>query len=179
MSQKEWTELLMGGQMQAVQILETNSYTKEYGLTLSNEEAGLLAAERGNVLREQKRVEFGPGILTRIIYEFCDSAYIEQENYVETLVRLQEIFYLFKNEMSDEITDDELLHFMKEQFETICFGDLDYLAGTCLEIFSKAVRAGYRGYRGTDGRNEYGQFDEVKRWDRELYQQALTELCWR
>ena len=26
-----------------------------------------------------------------------------------------------------EITDDELLHLMKEQFENICFGDLDYL----------------------------------------------------
>ena len=52
-------------------------------------------------------------------------------NYVETLVRLQEIFYLYKNEVQDNLTDDELLHLMKEQFEFLCFGDLDYLEGTC------------------------------------------------
>jgi hypothetical protein len=34
-----------------------------------------------------------------------------QENYCESLARLEEIFYLFKNEMLDEITDDELLEF--------------------------------------------------------------------
>ena len=30
---------------------------------------------------------------------------------------LLDFFYLYKNEMQDEISDDELLHFMKEQFE--------------------------------------------------------------
>ena len=42
---------------------------------------------------------------------------------------------MYKNEMQDEISDEELLHFMKEQFETVCFGDLDYLTGTCLPFF--------------------------------------------
>ena len=42
--------------------------------------------------------------------------------------------------MEDEITDDELLHLMKEQFELICFGDLEYLESTCLANFSQAVR---------------------------------------
>ena len=74
------------------------------------------------------------------------------------------LFYLYKNEMQDEISDDELLHFMKEQFEQTCFGDLDYLEGTCLNIFSQAIRAGYRGYMSTEGHGEYEAFDEVKRW---------------
>ena len=81
--------------------------------------------------------------------------------------------------MQDEISDDELLHFMKEQFEEKCFGDLDYLEGTCLLIFSKAVRAGYRGYKASEGRGEYEQFDEVSRWDYELYLETLKELLWR
>lgn len=123
-------------------------------------------------------MEFGEGILPRIIYEFCDSDYISQSDYAKTLARLQEIFFHYKNEMMDEISDDELLHFMKEQFETICEGDLDYLEGTCLSIFSQAVRAGYRGYEKTDGKGIYGQFDEVPRWDRELYQEMLKELFW-
>ena len=98
-------------------------------------------------LRAERRVEFGPGILPRVIEEFCDSDFIDQNNYVDTLIRLQQIFYLYKNEMYDEISDEELLHFMKEQFEEVCFGDLGYLEGTCLRIFAEAVRAGYRGYQ--------------------------------
>lgn len=90
--------------------------------------------------------------MAKIIYAFCDSAYVTQENYCDTLLRLQEIFYLYKNEMLDEITDDELLAFMAEQFEDVCFGDLDYLEGTCLDIFAQAIRAGYSGYRASEGR---------------------------
>ena len=170
--EKDWMQLLQR-QNQLAKVLETNQRAERYGLTLSEEEAGLILEERGRALKEQKRVEFGEGILPKIIDEFCDSAYLDQEHYVETL------FYLYKNEMMDEITDDELLHFMKEQYEEICFGDLDYLESTCLSNFAQAIRAGYSGFRASDGRNEYGQFDEVTRWDHELYMEALRELCWR
>ena len=78
--------------------------------------------------------------------------------------------------MEDEITDDELLHLMKEQFELICFGDLDYLEGTCLANFAQAIRAGYDGYKNSDGYGEYSKFDEVERWDYELYLETLKEL---
>ncbi|GLG90721.1 hypothetical protein DXB59_11350 [Ruminococcus sp. OM05-10BH] len=176
--EKDWMQLLQR-QNQLAKVLETNQRAERYGLTLSEEEAGLILEERGRALKEQKRVEFGEGILPKIIDEFCDSAYLDQEHYVETLIRLQDIFYLYKNEMMDEITDDELLHFMKEQYEEICFGDLDYLESTCLSNFAQAIRAGYSGFRASDGRNEYGQFDEVTRWDHELYMEALRELCWR
>ena len=74
------------------------------------------------------------------------------------------------------ITDEELLHFMREQFEEVCFGDLGYLEGTCLRIFAEAIRAGYRGYQASEGYGEYAKFDEVKRWDRELYLEALADL---
>ncbi len=86
---------------------------------------------------------------------------------------------MYKNEMQDEITDEELLNFMKEQFETVCYGDLDYLEGTCLDIFAQAIRAGYRGYQQTQGRGEFEKFDIVPRWDRGLYLETLKELCWR
>ena len=101
-----------------------------------------------------------------------------QTTLINTIIRLQEIFYLYKNEMNDEITDDELLHFMKEQFDNVCFGDLEYLEGTCLSIFAQAIRAGYRGFQKTEGRQEYEQFDEVQRWDYELYLETLKNLCW-
>lgn len=172
---QNWMVLLQQ-ETQLAKVMEMNQATEKYGLTLSEKDARLIVQERGNALREQRRVEFGGGIVPRIIQEFCDSDFIDQSNYAETIVRLQEIFYLYKNEMQDEITDDELLHLMKEQFEYICFGDLDYLEGTCLDHFAQAIRVGYGGYKATEGRGQYAVFDEVKRWDYELYMEALKEL---
>ena len=176
--EKDWM-ILLQQQNQLTSVIDMNQTTAKYGLTLTEQEAELIVTERRTALREQKRVEFGAGITPKIIYKFCDSDFISQSDYVETIIRLQEIFFLYKNEMQDEISDDELLHFMKQQFEEVCFGDLDYLEGTCLNIFSQAVRAGYRGYQATQGYGEYAEFDEVQRWDYDLYLQTLQELCWR
>lgn len=178
MNQRNWLEL-MSKQTQMKQVLDTNQYTERFGLVLSQKDAALLAEERVFTLKQEQRIEFGQGILPRIIYAFCDSAYITQENYCDSLIRLQEIFYLYKNEMLDEISDDELLNFMSEQFETVCYGDFDYLEGTCLEIFAQAVHAGYSGYISSEGKGEFEKFDIVRRWDKELYLETLAELCWR
>ena len=159
---KDWM-VLFQQQNQLGKLMETNQAAGKYGLILSEQDAALILEERKESLRKQERVEFGGGIVPKIIYEFCDSRYIRQD----------------KNEMRDEITDDELLHFMKEQFEDICFGDLEYLESTCLANFAQAVRAGYDGHRSSGGYGEYEQFDEVKRWDYELYLETLRELLWR
>ena len=178
MSGENWLNLL-NGQTWLKEVQATNPYTEKYGLTLSEKDTELLLSEKNATLKAERRIEFGQSILPQIIYAFCDSSFISQSNYVETLIRLQSIFYLYKNEMQDEITDDELIQFMREQFETVCYGDLDYLEGTCLDIFAQAVRAGYRGYQKTQGHGEFEKFDIVQRWDKELYLETLRELCWR
>ncbi|MCI1722462.1 MAG: DUF6323 family protein [Lachnospiraceae bacterium] len=171
---KNW--LLVLQQAQVGKLLETNQVTQRFGLSLTESDVRLIAEAGKDTLKEARRVELGDGITPKIIFEFCDSAYLNQSNYRDTIIRLQEIFFLYKNEMQDEITDDELLHFMKEQFETVCYGDLDYLEGTCLANFARAIRAGYRGCSETDGYGEYASLDEVTRWDRKLYLEALHEL---
>lgn len=172
---RDWL-VFMQKQGQVAKVIETNRVTEQYGLSLSEREAELIVEERGGALREQRRVEFGESITPKIIYEFCDSDFMDRNNYVNTIIRLQEIFYLYKNEMLDEISDDELLHFMREQFDRTCYGDLEYLESTCLAIFSQAIRAGYRGYRASEGYGEYEKFDEVARWDYGLYLAALNDL---
>lgn len=159
-------------------LVSINEKTVHYGLTLSYEDARELVALRNDSLKSTQRVEFGDGILKSLIYQFCDSQYITQDNYMEIITELQDIFYQFKNEAEDNLNDDELITFMREQFEEICMGDTNYLASTCLEKFAEAVRAGYRGYMGTGGSGEYSQFDEVQRWDKELYLQVLKEIFW-
>ena len=172
---KNWMDLLQNTN-QLSKVMETNRYTEKFGLSLTEKDAQLIMENRKSALQEQRRVEFGEGIVPKIIREFCDSVYIDRNNYVETIIRLQDIFYLYKNETNDEMTDEELLNVMREQFDKLCFGDLDYLEGTCLADFADAVRVGYSDYQANDGYGEYARFDVVPRWNSELFYDKLREL---
>jgi hypothetical protein len=122
--------------------MKTNEESKENGLTLTKEDATALVAARGDTLREESRVEFGDSISPKLIRIFADSSFINQEDYAETIAHLQEIFFLYKNESMDMVSDDELLGIMKNAFENESGGDLEYLEGTALEAFARNVRAG-------------------------------------
>lgn len=126
---------------QIKKVLATNSESQKYGLWLSEEAAEVLVREREQSLKEARRIEFGEGILEKLILVFCDSPFLLQENYAETLARLQSIFYLYKNESLDELTDEELLEQMKEKFDGECQGDLDFLETTSLEAFARSIRS--------------------------------------
>ena len=132
----------MSEQYQVNQIMKTNEESKENGLTLTKEDATALVAARGDTLREERRVEFGDSISPKLIRAFADSSFINQEDYAEIIARLQEIFFLYKNESMDMFSDGELLGIMKNAFENESGGDLEYLEGTALEAFARSVRAG-------------------------------------
>jgi hypothetical protein len=133
---------------QLQKMISCNQYTEKFGVRLSEEEAGLLLIARKNSLKEQERIEFGEGILPKLIFTFCDSPFIYQDNYVDTLEALQNIFYLYKNESLDELTDDELLEYMKKHFDGECQGSLEHLEDTCLEKFARKIRNMSKGYIG-------------------------------
>ena len=176
MSEKDWLKLI-GGRNGWTEVCAANEHTEKFGLSLTEECAQELMKRRDEALRMEGRVEFGEGILTKLIYAFCDSDYVEADEWGDILGRLTEIFYLYKNEMNDEITDDELIAFMRQQYDEVCCGDLDYLEGTCLNLFAQAIRAGYQGYAESGGNNEYGQFNLRAHWSHEEFIAALNELC--
>ncbi len=134
-----WMELL-SGHNQVQKVMDMNKKTERFGLSLTQEDAQLLVEHKMECLKEQQRVEFGETIMSKLIDTFCDSPYISQSDYVDTLSRLQEIFYLYKNESLDVLTDDELLEFMKEAFDGKCQGSLEYLEETVLEEFARNIR---------------------------------------
>lgn len=139
--------LKMSEQNQIAQVMQENEYTGKFGMVLSQEEAAELVSRKRETLREEQRIEFGESILAKLTRAFCDSAYIEPEDYARTLGRLQEIFYLYKNESMDELTDDELLEFMREKFDEV-EGSLDYLEDTVLDEFARKIRRTTRKYIG-------------------------------
>lgn len=169
-------ELLVSGKQkkELERVIRFNEKTKIFGLVLTQAEAEELILCRNESLKRYGRVEFGDGILEKLMEVFCDSQYIDQDNYLELLKNLQDVFYEFKNETNDQMMDDELLAFMKEQFETICMGEITYLEETCLERFSRAVRGGYER---SGGYKEYEKLSEEERWDSTLYLEVLKELC--
>lgn len=126
----------------AMEIKKCNEITMKYGVTLSDTQIENLINKRFESLKNTGRIEFGDGILKELIEAFCDSPYIIQENYEETLEELQDIFYFFKGEAMDQIADDELIEFMKEYFNGECQGSIEYLSGTNLEELCRNTRYG-------------------------------------
>lgn len=166
-------------QKEELAVLEAvNEDTAQFGLTLTETEAKELMVCRNESLARYQRVEFGRGILDKLIFVFCDSQYIDQDNYLVTLEALQEIFYAFKHEAGEKLTDDELLAFMREQFESVCYGSTEYLRDTCLERYAARLRKGYEGHRRTRGSGEYEALSEEMRWDNDLYMDVVKELFW-
>lgn len=145
---------LFSEQKQMEAIKKTNDYTCRFGLTLTDGDIKELILRRKECLAEQQRVEFGSGILEKLIFAFCDSDFIEQENYAETVTELQNIFYMYKNESMDELTDDELIKMMREAFDGECHGSLQYLEETYLDEFARTIRANTRKFIGRYTRSD-------------------------
>lgn len=125
------------------ELQRCNKLSARYGLTLSESEMRELTQCRAKALRDTGRVEFGGGILPKLIYAFCDSPYIQKEDYESTLAELQDAFYYFKGEAMERFTDDELIEYMQKVFNGAAEGSVDYLTGSSLEELCRMARDGW------------------------------------
>lgn len=133
-------------QKQAVdEVVKCNDYTERFGLVLSQEQAKALVETRFVSLQNNGRIEFGGGVIEKIIRAFCDSPYISMQNYEQTIHELIEMFYYYKNETMDLISDDDLIKFMKSSFDGVCQGSLELLSGRELYRLAENLRYGHPG----------------------------------
>lgn len=131
-------------QKQAVnEVMACNDFTQHFGLSLSPEQAVRLIETRFSSLSQNGRIEFGGGVIDKLIKAFCDSPFISEDNYAQTLHELIELFYYYKNESGDLISDDELIYVMKHRFDGVCQGSLELLADSELYRFSRRMRMGW------------------------------------
>jgi hypothetical protein len=126
----------------AAEIINCNRFTERFGLTLTHAQAIELVETRTLSLQDNRRIEFGGGVIEKIIWAFCDSPFISTYNYTQTLHDLIELFYYFKNESLDLISDDELITAMKTSFNGVCQGSVELLAGRELDRLAKNLRFG-------------------------------------
>ena len=119
-------------------LMQVNDVTRPYGLALTHEDAVTVL---NAALRGSGRIEIGSGAVDRLIEKFCDSPYINEENYVESICRLTELFYFMKSDTLDRLTDEELLDQMKQAFDGCCEGSIDLLADRELDRIAYNIRA--------------------------------------
>lgn len=125
------------------EVMKCNDLTVKFGLILTEKQALALVETRSFALKENGRIEFGGGVIDKIIKEFCDSPYLSMHNYEETLHELLEIFYYYKNEALDLISDDDLIKYMKNAYDGTCQGSLELLSGRELYKLARNLRYGY------------------------------------
>ena len=125
-----------------------NRRSGPYGLTLSEPAFERLLQHRAETLKQTGRIELGGGVLEKLITAFCDSPYIVQSKYEEILLELQELFYYFKNECRDLVTDDELIDAMGLIYNGVAHGSLEFLADIDWETMYRVSITG--SIQGTD-----------------------------
>lgn len=144
----------------AAEIEKCNDFTARYGLVLTPGEAVELAETRAIALKSNGRIEFGGGVIGKIIAEFCSSPYISMHNYAETLHDLTEMFYYYKNESLDLICDEDLIKFMKVNFDGKCQGSLELLSGRELANLARNLRYGYAPDNAEDNDDSEEEYDD-------------------
>lgn len=141
-----WLTSLAQPQQDAAALERYNRQSEPFGLTLTEEGLTRLMQHRSEILWETKRFEFGGGVLGKLVAAFCDSPYISQTEYEETLRELQELFYVFKTECHDLVSDDELIDALHLIFHEATKGSIDYLSGIEWEtMYRIAVSASLQG----------------------------------
>lgn len=123
-------------EFQINEILETNKKPTKNGVKLTEAMAKEIVEAKNFTLRSYGRIEIDIGVTKKLIGNFCDSPYVNQENYMSIINDLHEIFYYLKNETQDSIGDDELISVMKNYFNNLCGGSTKLLSSK-LDVYGK------------------------------------------
>jgi len=124
----------------ARELESCNREIGRHGLSLATQDIQALVAGRLESLQVSDRVEFGGGVVKQIVLAFAGSPHMSQENFVQTVIELQELFYEFKNESLEQIPDDDLISKMRSLFDDPAEGDLGYLAEALFDGLARHVR---------------------------------------
>lgn len=140
----EWMSVLQP--LTQLQKAETparcNALSAPYGLTLTSKDMQELAQNRAEALLCSGRVEFGAGVLEKLVAAFCSSPHIEPADWTECLCALQELFYFFKSECREQVTDDELIEALRLLYNGPAQGSTEYISGISRRTMCRIARTG-------------------------------------
>ena len=125
----------------ATALRTCNDLTLRRGIELTEGQIAALVAARSDALIQTGRIEVENSVLPKLVYAFFDSPFIQRDEFAPTLAALQELFYTFKNESEDSLTDDELIEALQAIFSGKAQGSLDYLENLTVADLYRALRA--------------------------------------
>ena len=73
-------------------LLDTNQTARQYGLQLSEQQAGELVHAESVLCRDGERIRLGGSATVLLAEAFCRSSYLSQQEYASTLLQLLDIF---------------------------------------------------------------------------------------
>ena len=123
-------------------ILACNASLEKRGLSISPAQAAALCEARENALCQNARIEFRGGTLEKLIDAFAGSDYVQPAQFVDLLLELTDLFYASRNEIPDDVPDDDLIEWMRRAFDGSCAGSTELLAGRELPMLYRRLRAG-------------------------------------
>ena len=102
--------------MEEKQLLELNKYISK-DIVLTKENVLELINNKNSALKEIGRIDLTNSTLENIILTFTDSSFIDKNNYMYIFLSLTEIFLCYENIFSKKISSEELLKYLKDEFE--------------------------------------------------------------
>ena len=136
---------------QVNKVLECNNRSLDFGLALTQKQVEQILETRDQALQTNQRIEFQSTIIEDIIEEFMDSQFITKYNYAEIIDGLIEIFYYYKDATEEyNLSDEEIIHYLKVAYDGVCQGSLDSLYEEQLSKLIDSISQNLDIYEGTD-----------------------------
>lgn len=124
------------------EISKLNDDLRTHDLVLSVKDAKDIINTRNNALKAQGRIELNLDVMKSIIKELGKSSYVNQDNLVETISDMYEVFHYVKNSTSDFLCDDEILKTIMFFYNTVYGGSMELIKGKGIEKIIDNFRNG-------------------------------------
>ena len=122
-------------------VVENMQSDHKAGLLRTRGEVLQLCEKRNEVWVQCERLELNGGIMEQLIDTFIDCPYITRDEFADVMDELIEVFYTMKNECSDLIDDQHLMHYMRKQLDE-CHGVIVMMSDAVNEYCRKTVEKG-------------------------------------
>lgn len=132
------------------ELLALNVKSEDFGLSLTKEEALMIAAAENEAMDSRRRIRFGKSAAPLLLERFMHSSFISRDIWAETAAELLEIFCDVKEESCDLLSDEEIADIMYDFFENTSCGSTELLGSRDMELLCRAVRMRAYGIRGEE-----------------------------
>ncbi len=115
--------------MEAKELEQCAVLLERHGRSLSTQDLDGLRDAYQQGLTLSGRIAVEGCVLPLLLYAFCDSPFLNDACFADTLCALLELFCMLKAETQDALSDEELMTAMAEVFNGPAQGSLEWLEG--------------------------------------------------